>query len=265
MPGSGSRCATRPPGSDPCDPIGGSSAAREQRTTGSPVDLSPERPGTPADWYRREGEDIRPVAASRDGRHPLSAAGRRSASGRRMRRRSSSPARSTTGPATGRRSHPDGDGSTGTWSADVPGVAPGAEYRFTIRTGKGDLSRWTRTRGTSPTRSGNGIVYDPAAFDWGDDDFHTPTWDDLVIYEMHVGTFAATDDRGGTFDAARRRLPYLERPRRVGRPGHAAVRVRGRHLVGLQPGPPVRDRVRATAARTRSSASSATPMRTGSP
>ncbi len=29
----------------------------------------------------------------------------------------------------------------GTWSADVPGVAPGAEYRFTIRTPDGDLSR----------------------------------------------------------------------------------------------------------------------------
>ena len=50
------------------------------------------------------------------------------------------------------------------------------------------------------------IVYDPADFDWGDDDFRTPPWDDLVIYEMHIGTFAATEDRRGTFDAARRRL-----------------------------------------------------------
>jgi 1,4-alpha-glucan branching enzyme len=38
-----------------------------------------------------------------------------------------------------------------------------------------------------------------------------PTWNDLVIYEMHVGTFAASADRRGTFDAARRRLDYLER------------------------------------------------------
>ena len=35
----------------------------------------------------------------------------------------------------------DGDGTGGTWSADVPGVIPGAEYRFTIRTRDGDLSR----------------------------------------------------------------------------------------------------------------------------
>src|SRR3954447_5585349 len=35
----------------------------------------------------------------------------------------------------------DGDGTSGTWSADVARVTPGAEYKFTIRTGDGDLSR----------------------------------------------------------------------------------------------------------------------------
>ena len=35
----------------------------------------------------------------------------------------------------------DGDRTTGTWSADVPRVEVGAEYRFTIRTPDGDLSR----------------------------------------------------------------------------------------------------------------------------
>ena len=33
-----------------------------------------------------------------------------------------------------------------------------------------------------------------------------PSWDDLVIYEMHVGTFAGDGRPRGTFDAARRRL-----------------------------------------------------------
>ncbi len=107
--------------------------------------------------------------------------------------------------------HPDGDGSSGTWSADIPGVGAGAEYRFTIRTGKGDLSKMDPYARHVTSSVGNGIVYDPADFDWGDDDFRTPPWDDLVVYEMHIGTFAATDDRGGTFDAARRRLSYLER------------------------------------------------------
>ena len=105
----------------------------------------------------------------------------------------------------------DGDGSSGTWSADVAGVTPGAEYRFTIRTSQGDLSRVDPYARHVTNSVGNGIVYDPAGFDWGDDEFVMPAWDDLVIYEMHIGTFAPPDDRQGTFDDARRRLDYLER------------------------------------------------------
>jgi len=105
----------------------------------------------------------------------------------------------------------DGDGSTGTRSADVAGVQPGAEYRFTIRTGDGDLSRMDPYAREVTNSIGNCIVYDPTAFDWGGDDFVMPMWDDLVIYEMHVGTFGASGDRRGTFEAAGRRLPYLER------------------------------------------------------
>src|SRR4030042_171317 len=36
---------------------------------------------------------------------------------------------------------------------------------------------------------GNGIIYDPQAFNWGDKTFHMATWNELIIYEMHVGTF----------------------------------------------------------------------------
>jgi 1,4-alpha-glucan branching enzyme len=104
----------------------------------------------------------------------------------------------------------DGDGSSGTWSADVPGIGPGAEYRFTIRTDHGDLSRIDPYARLVTNSVGNGIVYDPDAFAWGEAGTALPTWDDLVIYEMHVGTFAASGDRAGTFDEARRRLPYLE-------------------------------------------------------
>ena len=103
----------------------------------------------------------------------------------------------------------DGDGTTGTWSADVAGVKPGAEYRFTIRTANGDLSRMDPRARLVTSSVGNGVVYDPHAFDWGGDTFQSPSWDDLVLYELHVGTFARDDDRRGTFDAARRRLPYL--------------------------------------------------------
>jgi 1,4-alpha-glucan branching enzyme len=103
----------------------------------------------------------------------------------------------------------DADGSSGTWSADVADVRPGAEYRFTIRTAQGDLSRLDPYARQVTNSVGNAVVYDPAAFDWTGDDFDTPTWDDMVIYELHVGTFAGGEDRRGDFDRAARRLPYL--------------------------------------------------------
>ncbi len=103
----------------------------------------------------------------------------------------------------------DGDGTGGTWSAHVEGVKPGAEYRFTIRTSEGDLSRLDPYARQVTNSVGNAVVYDPAAFDWTGDDFTMPAWDDMVIYELHVGTFAAKDDRRGDFDRAARRLPYL--------------------------------------------------------
>lgn len=103
----------------------------------------------------------------------------------------------------------DGDGTSGTWSADVEDVTPGAEYRFTIRTPDGDLSRLDPYARQLTNSVGNAVVYDPAAFDWGDTAFEMPARDDLVIYELHVGTFAASEDRRGDFDRTAARLPYL--------------------------------------------------------
>ena len=105
----------------------------------------------------------------------------------------------------------DGDGTTGFWSADVKGVEAGAEYKFTIRTPDGDLSRIDPYARQVTTSVGNAVVYDNTAFDWGDDDFQMPGWDDLVIYELHVGTFAGTADKRGTFDLAAKRLAYLRK------------------------------------------------------
>lgn len=105
----------------------------------------------------------------------------------------------------------DDDGASDTWSADVPGAAPGDEYRFTIRTLDGDLSRMDPYARHVTNSVGNSIIYDTTSFDWGDDEFRMPAWDDLVIYEMHVGTFAASSDLRGSFDSARRRLDYLQR------------------------------------------------------
>jgi 1,4-alpha-glucan branching enzyme len=97
----------------------------------------------------------------------------------------------------------------GTWSADVAGASPGAEYRFLIRTGGAEFQRIDPRAHRLTNSVGNGIVHDPAAFDWGDEEFRQPPWNDLVIYELHVGTFSAGVGQPGTLDRVRRRLPYL--------------------------------------------------------
>ena len=107
-------------------------------------------------------------------------------------------------------SAPGAPGSwSGTWSADVPGVRVGAEYRYLLQTPAGVLSRIDPYARQVTSSVGNAVVYDPDAFDWGDVAFDTPSWSDIVIYEMHIGTFGARNGTPGDFDRAIRRMPYL--------------------------------------------------------
>ncbi len=58
---------------------------------------------------------------------------------------------------------------------------------------------------------GNGVIYDPS-FDWKGDDFHLPPVNELVIYEMHLGTFHGEGDgKSDKFEEAIKRLDHLKR------------------------------------------------------
>ena len=99
----------------------------------------------------------------------------------------------------------------GYWSIDVPGAKAGHEYRYFIQSPKGHLSRIDPYARKVTNSVGNGIIYDPTAFDWDGDNFHMATGNDLVIYEMHVGTFNVHEKgRPGTFESAMEKLPYLQ-------------------------------------------------------
>lgn len=102
----------------------------------------------------------------------------------------------------------EGDGH---WSVDVQGAKAGDEYRFILTNGERAFSRvdpWARAVTNS---AGNAVIPD-AEFDWGDDAaFPLPTLNELVIYELHIGTFARVEaDAPGTFAAATQKLPYLK-------------------------------------------------------
>jgi len=80
----------------------------------------------------------------------------------------------------------------GYWSGDVPNVLPGAQYKFAIKynnTYRLKNDPWARDLTNSV---GNSIVYDPNAYAWQTPSFSIANWNELVIYEMHIGTFGTS-------------------------------------------------------------------------
>src|SRR5438477_6385328 len=102
----------------------------------------------------------------------------------------------------------EGDGY---WYARVPEAAKGHEYRYLLSTPAGNLWRMDPYARQVTDSNGNAVVHDPD-FDWEGDHFRTPPWNELVVYEMHVGTFHVPPDRRdqpGTFATAAAKLDYL--------------------------------------------------------
>ena len=105
--------------------------------------------------------------------------------------------------------HPFASEGNGYWSVDVPGVKIGDEYQFVIH--HGDQVLWHKNPYASEVvnSSGNAVIHNPE-FDWSGENFTMPPWNELVIYEMHVGTFNDSNNDGpGTFDDIVPKLDYL--------------------------------------------------------
>jgi len=100
---------------------------------------------------------------------------------------------------------------SGCWSADVTEASVGDQYKYMIHGPQGPLFRIDPYVRKVTNSVGNGIIYDPFAFDWGEDHFQIAWWNQLVIYEMHVGTFHVIEEgRPGTLDSAIEKMPYLQ-------------------------------------------------------
>lgn len=128
----------------------------------------------------------------------------------------------------------------GYWSINVPEAMPGDTYKFRIINGTLDIWRIdpyarevTNTVGKTVQHAlrvingnydtwritpylrgvtnsiGEAVVHSPK-FDWDTQEYHSPAWHELVIYELHIGTFhVLAGAQHGTFDSAIERLPYL--------------------------------------------------------
>ena len=98
----------------------------------------------------------------------------------------------------------------GYWSTHVLEAKVGDEYRYMIHGPESSFSRIDPYARKVTNSAGNTIIYDLNAFDWGNDAFTIPSWNELIIYEMHIGTFNVKEKgHPGTLYSAIERLPYL--------------------------------------------------------
>ena len=83
--------------------------------------------------------------------------------------------------------HPLAAEADGYWAADWPDLPVGTEYKFSLTTPAGELRR-NDPYAREVTHSAGSSVVPEHSFDWEDDHFRMPAWNELVIYELHVGT-----------------------------------------------------------------------------
>jgi 1,4-alpha-glucan branching enzyme len=92
--------------------------------------------------------------------------------------------------------HPLTQEGGGFWSADVDGVKGGDGYNYVIVHQGTELRPWRPDPYARAMASsvGASLIDDPD-YDWGREPFRMPDWDEMVIYELHIGTY--NDEPGG--------------------------------------------------------------------
>jgi 1,4-alpha-glucan branching enzyme len=100
----------------------------------------------------------------------------------------------------------------GNWLADIAVAHVGDQYKFLLTTAQGELKRIDPYARAVTNSVGNAVVHD-ASFEWAGDDFRLAPWNELVIYELHVGTFNDGEDarQAGEFAAVSARLGHLKK------------------------------------------------------
>ena len=107
-------------------------------------------------------------------------------------------------------SNPLGDEGNGFWYGFVEGATAGQEYKFHLTNGEQELDRIDPYAMQVTNSVGNGVIYDHSAYDWEGETAHCPPHHEMVIYEMHVGSFAPSDDGVGGFHDVIEQLDYLQ-------------------------------------------------------
>lgn len=103
----------------------------------------------------------------------------------------------------------------GYWAGFVPDVGEGSQYKFYV-VGKGSRGfkrdPYARELTTDPGYPlCNCVVRDPGSYPWHDRGFQAPSFNDLIVYQLHIGTFSGPnrENRVAKFLDVLDRVDYL--------------------------------------------------------
>jgi len=106
--------------------------------------------------------------------------------------------------------HPFSSEGNGYWYVEVRGAKIGDQYEFVIFKDGQQLPGRKNPYASEVVNSAKKAIIHNPNFDWLGEHFTMPPWNELVIYELHVGTFNdRSDAEPGTFDEIVLKLPYL--------------------------------------------------------
>ncbi len=99
----------------------------------------------------------------------------------------------------------------GNWVGFADGAKPGEVYKFLLESHEETMLKVDPRARMIDGETGGAVIYQDS-FDWGDDHFETPPLNEVVLYELHVGTFGGDEKSGkrGSFKEVMERLPYLQ-------------------------------------------------------
>jgi 1,4-alpha-glucan branching enzyme len=87
----------------------------------------------------------------------------------------------------------------GYWAGFFPGATDGTPYRFWVVGGGGEGFKrdpYARELAMHGYPNCNCIVRDPRSYPWNDQEFRPPSFNELVLYQFHIGVFYAEDAHG---------------------------------------------------------------------
>ena len=99
----------------------------------------------------------------------------------------------------------------GMWARTVEGANAGQQYQFEITNGDATFRKNDAYARAIHEKSALSVIYDDSTYQWQSKDFKMANWNELVLYEIHVGTFAESPEgKPGGFEQVVGRMKYLQ-------------------------------------------------------